>query len=170
MFELLTEAATLHPVAGNEAGSYMTMKSQDGGYVGLIFIGAGFAAAVDSQLSVCLGLSFPPVLTTRRFQKAIAANPASTLPGYMLGGLCWFTIPFVLASTFGLAAAATEHLPSFPTYPNRMTNEQVTSGMAMPFAAMALMGNGGAMAVLIMVFMAVTSAVSIIIFSVLVSW
>lgn len=79
----------------------------------------------------------------------------------MIGGLCWFTIPFVLASTFGLAAAATEHLPSFPTYPERMTSEQVSSGMAMPFAAMALMGNGGAVAVLLMVFMAVTSAVSV---------
>lgn len=52
MFELLTEAAALHPVAGNEAGSYMTMKSENGAYVGLIFIGAGFAAAVDSQLLV----------------------------------------------------------------------------------------------------------------------
>lgn len=78
----------------------------------------------------------------------------------MLGGLCWFTIPFVLASTFGLAAAATEHLPSFPTYPNRMSETEITTGMAMPFAAMALMGKGGGIAVLIMVFMAVTSAVS----------
>ncbi|KAF9696630.1 hypothetical protein EKO04_005162 [Ascochyta lentis] len=144
MYELLNKAAKLHPVAGNEGGSYVTMRSENGGYIGLIFIGAGFAAAVDSQL----------------FQKAIAADPTATLPGYMLGGLCWFTIPFVLASTFGLAAAATEHLPSFPTYPNRMTSEQVSSGMAMPFAAMALMGNGGALAVLIMAFMAVTSAMS----------
>ncbi|KAI8722839.1 hypothetical protein NCS52_00429000 [Fusarium sp. LHS14.1] len=120
------------------------MKSENGGYIGLIFIGAGFAAAVDSQL----------------FQKAIAADPVATLPGYMLGGLCWFTIPFVLASTFGLAAAATEHLPSFPTYPERMTAKQISDGMAMPFAAMALMGDGGAVAILLMVLMAVTSAMS----------
>lgn len=79
----------------------------------------------------------------------------------MLGGLCWFTIPFVLASTFGLAAAATEHLPSFPTYPERMTAKQVSDGMAMPFAAMALMGDGGAVAILLMVLMAVTSAVCV---------
>ncbi|KAM0558127.1 hypothetical protein ACHAPJ_005294 [Fusarium lateritium] len=144
MYELLSEAARLHPVAGNADGSYMTMKSQDGGYIGLVFIGAGFAAAVDSQL----------------FQKAIAADPISTFPGYLFGGLCWFTIPFVLASTFGLAAAATEHLPSFPTYPERMTPEQITTGMAMPFAAMAIMGNGGAIAVMIMVLMAVTAAMS----------
>lgn len=143
MWELLHEASSLHAVAGNAEGSYLTMDSQGGGYVGLIFIGAGFAAAVDSQL----------------FQKAIAADPASTLPGYMLGGLCWFTIPFVLATTFGLSAAALEHLPIFPTYPNRMSATEVSAGMAMPYAAYALMGKGGGLAILIMAFMAVTSAV-----------
>jgi Na+/proline symporter len=95
MFDLLRQAATLHPVEGNEDGSYLTMRSPQGSYVGLIFVGAGFGAAVDSQL----------------FQKAIAANPASTLAGYLIGGTSWFTI---LASTYGLLAAATEHLPVLP--------------------------------------------------------
>ena len=95
----------------------------DGGYIGLVFVGAGFAAAVDSQL----------------FQKAIAADPRSTSAGYLLGGLCWFTIPFVLATTYGLTAAATEHLPSFPTYPNRMNSYEISNGMAMPYAALASM-------------------------------
>lgn len=120
------------------------MRSQQGGYVGLVFIGAGFAACVDSQL----------------FQKAIASDPRSTSMGYIIGGLAWFTIPFVLASTFGLAAAALEQLPQWPTYPNRMNSDEVSSGLAMPYAAMALMGNGGAVAVLLMIFMAVTSAMS----------
>lgn len=144
MWELLTVASDLHPVAGNADGSYLTMRSEQGGFIGLVFVGAGFAAAVDSQL----------------FQKAIAANPACTLWGYLLGGTSWFTIPFVLATTFGLTAAATEHLPSFPTYPNRMNEYEVASGLAMPYAAMSVMGNGGAFAVLLMVFMAVTSAMS----------
>lgn len=98
MWELLQKAAELHPVEGNAGGSYVTMRSENGALIGLVLVGAGFAAAVDSQL----------------FQKAIAAEPRGTLWGYLLGGTCWFTIPFVLASTFGLAAAATEHLPSFP--------------------------------------------------------
>ncbi|KAB2570235.1 putative urea active transporter 1 [Lasiodiplodia theobromae] len=144
MWELLREAAALHPVDGNMEGSYLTMKSPGGGYIGLIFMGASFASCVDSQL----------------FQKAIAADPSATYPGYMLGGLCWFTIPFVLASTFGLAAVATEHLPIFPTYPARMTTEEVSAGMAMPYAAYAVMGKGGVIAVLLMGFMAVTSAMS----------
>ncbi|KUJ13090.1 Na+/solute symporter [Mollisia scopiformis] len=144
MFELLQTAAQLHPVEGNADGSYLTMRSQGGGYIGLIFVGAGFAAAVDSQL----------------FQKAIAADPSSTLAGYLIGGSSWFTIPFVLATTFGLTAAATEHLPSFPTYPNRMTSAEVSTGLAMPYGALAVMGKGGGVAVLLMAFMAVTSAMS----------
>lgn len=112
MFDLLNQAAKDHPIDGNAGGSYLTMNSVLGGYTGLVFIGSGFSASVDSQLS----------------QKAIAADPTQTLPGYLLGGSCWFTIPFVLASTYGLAAAATEALPSFPTYPNRMNSYEVSSG------------------------------------------
>ncbi|TVY46032.1 putative urea active transporter [Lachnellula subtilissima] len=144
MWELLTTASELHPVEGNAEGSYLTMRSVEGGYIGLVFVGAGFAAAVDSQL----------------FQKAIASDPAGTLGGYLLGGTSWFTIPFVLATTFGLTAAATEHLPSFPTYPNRMSSYEVASGLAMPYGALSVMGKGGAFAILLMVFMAVTSAMS----------
>ncbi|KAI1848467.1 hypothetical protein JX266_005773 [Neoarthrinium moseri] len=144
MWELLKTAATIHPVDGNAQGEYLTMRSEGGGYIGLVFIGAGFASATDSQL----------------FQKAIAADRHSISRGYIIGGLSWFTIPFVLASTFGLAAAAIEHLPVWPTYPNRMNDYEIASGMAMPYAALALMGNGGVIAVLLMVFMAVTSAMS----------
>lgn len=144
VWELLREAAALHPIAGNADGQYLTMRSEQGGYVGLVFIGAGFAACVDSQL----------------FQKAIACDPRSTSVGYIIGGLAWFTIPFVLASTYGLAAAALEHLPEFPTYPNRMNEYEVASGLAMPYAAITLMGNGGAVAILLLIFMAVTSAMS----------
>lgn len=144
VWELLKEAGELHPVEGNAGGAYLTMRSQQGGYVGLVFIGAGFAACVDSQL----------------FQKAIASDPRSTSMGYILGGMAWFTIPFVLASTFGLAAAALEQLPEWPTYPNRMNAYETSAGLAMPYAAIALMGNGGAVAVLLMIFMAVTSAMS----------
>ncbi|KAF7544245.1 hypothetical protein G7046_g9823 [Stylonectria norvegica] len=144
VWELLKSAAELHPVEGNADGQYLTMRSQQGGYVGLVFIGAGFAACVDSQL----------------FQKAIASDPRSTSMGYIIGGLSWFTIPFVLASTFGLAAAALEQLPEWPTYPHRMNAYEVSSGLAMPYAAITLMGNGGAVAILLMIFMAVTSAMS----------
>ena len=94
------------------------------------------------------------------FQKAIAADPSSTLPGYMIGGLAWFSIPFCLATTFGLAARALETNPAFPTYPRFMTEVEVSRGLTLPYTAQALMGNGGAGFVLLLTFMACTSGFS----------
>ncbi|KAL4910375.1 hypothetical protein BDW74DRAFT_165433 [Aspergillus multicolor] len=96
MWELLMAASEIRPVEGNAEGHLLTMKSVYGGLVGLTFLGGGFSATVDSQL----------------FQKAIAADPKSTVAGYLLGALCWFTIPFCISTTFGLGAAALEHTPA----------------------------------------------------------
>jgi len=40
------------------------------------------------------------------WQSAIAAQPQSTFKGYVIGGLCWFAIPFTMATSLGLAARA----------------------------------------------------------------
>ena len=124
MYELLRKAATTDPVSGNSHGEYLTMKSLNGIILGIVIFTTGWSAVVDVQL----------------FQKAIAANPANTLGGYMMGGLCWFSIPFCLATTFGLVARALQSNPAFPTYPRAMTTEEVNAGLAMPFAAQALLG------------------------------
>lgn len=144
MYDLLVEAGNLYPVSGNWKGSLLTFHSVNGGLFGLILFGAGWAAAVDSQL----------------FQKAIAANPAAALTGYTLGGLCWFTLPYALATTMGLACRALENTPAFPTYPDRLSTEQLNAGLVLPISAYTLMGKGGAGAVLVMVFMACTAAFS----------
>lgn len=60
----------------------------------------------------------------------------------------------------GLAALALEGNPVFPTYPNRMPHADVTAGLVLPNAAVALLGKGGAGATLLLIFMAVTSATS----------
>ena len=52
------------------------------------------------------------------YNKAIAASPVHALPGYIAGGLSWFAIPWLCATTMGLAALALENNPVFPTYPN----------------------------------------------------
>ncbi|MCJ1432657.1 hypothetical protein MMC27_002014 [Xylographa pallens] len=144
MYDLLRAAAERAPVPGNFGGEYLTMSSQSGVMLGLVFWCAVFGSTVDVQL----------------FQKAIAANPASTLPGYMIGGLAWFAIPFCLATTFGLAARALETDPSFPTYPRPMTAVEVSQGLPFLYAAQALMGKGGSFFVLLMTFMACTSGFS----------
>jgi len=83
------------------------------------------------------------------WQRAIAAQPGSTVKGFLLGGLCWFAIPFTLATTMGLTAVALDV---------DITMQQAQMGLVVPAAATALMGEIGAIMVLTMLFMAVTSA------------
>ncbi|QLG70264.1 hypothetical protein HG535_0A02020 [Zygotorulaspora mrakii] len=145
VWELITQAAIDHPVEGNAEGSYLTMHSRSGGIFFVINIVGNFGT---------VGLD------NGYWNKAIAASPAAALPGYILGGLAWFAIPWLTATTMGLACLALESTPAFPTYPNRLTPDQVSAGLALPSAAVALMGKGGAVATLFMIFMAVTSAMS----------
>jgi urea-proton symporter len=77
-----------------------------------------------------------------------------------MGGLSWFAIPWLCATTMGLSALALEGDPAFPTYPNRMLDADVSAGLVLPNAAVALLGKGGAVCTLLLVFMAVTSATS----------
>ncbi|PPQ83902.1 hypothetical protein CVT25_000697 [Psilocybe cyanescens] len=84
--------------------------------------------------------------------KAIASHPKSTTKAYMLGGLSWFAVPFAFASCLGLAARALQHDPRFPTFPDALSASQVSAGLAAPAAAVVVMGKGGAIAVLLVVF------------------
>lgn len=145
VWELLVDAARRHPVAGNEQGSYLTMRSQEGAIFFVINIVGNFGTVF---------------LDNGYYNKAIAASPVDALPGYVMGGLSWFAIPWLCATTMGLAALALENNPVFPTYPSRMTHADVSAGLVLPYAAVALLGKGGAAATLLLVFMAVTSASS----------
>ena len=71
-----------------------------------------------------------------------------------------FAIPWLAATTMGLSALALESNSVFPTYPSRMPDADVTAGLVLPNAAVALLGKGGAAATLLLIFMAVTSASS----------
>jgi urea-proton symporter len=134
VYDLLVQAAIRHPVGGNAEGSYLTMRSVEGatffvinivGNFGTVFCDAGY------------------------YQKAIAASPGSALSGYILGGLSWFAIPWLCATTMGLAAIALETNPDFPTYPNPLSDAEISAGLVLPYAAVALFGSGGAVAALL---------------------
>ncbi|KAI9848261.1 MAG: hypothetical protein M1837_000525 [Sclerophora amabilis] len=145
VYDLLVEAAARHPVEGNAGGSYLTMRSKEG----VIFFVINIVG------------NFPTVFCDNGYwNKAISANPVSALPGYVIGGLSWFAIPWLCATTMGLAAIAAESNPAFPSYPERMPNADVTAGLVLPNAAVALLGKGGAACTLLLIFMAVTSASS----------
>lgn len=145
VYDLLVEAASRHPVEGNKDGSYLTMQSKEGAIFFVINIVGNFGTVF---------------LDNGYYNKAIAASPVHALPGYILGGLSWFAIPWLTATTMGLAAIALESNPRFPTFPNRMSDGEVSEGLVLPYAAVALMGKGGAVATLLITFMAVTSATS----------
>ncbi|KAI0384392.1 Na+/solute symporter [Hypomontagnella monticulosa] len=145
VYDLLVEAAFKHPVDGNAEGSYLTMRSKEGAIFFVINIVGNFGTVF---------------LDNGYYNKAIAASPVHALPGYIIGGLSWFAIPWLTATTMGLSALALEGTPAFPTYPNRMSEADVSAGLVLPYAAVALLGKGGAVATLLIVFMAVTSATS----------
>ncbi|CAL9028634.1 unnamed protein product [Prunus brigantina] len=122
------------PASGNYKGSYLTMLSSGGLVFGIINIVGNFGTVfVDNGYWV----------------SAIAARPSSTHKGYLLGGLVWFAVPFSLATSLGLGALALD-LP--------ITESEASRGLVPPATAIALMGKGGSVLLLTMLFMAVTSA------------
>ncbi|KAI9782395.1 MAG: hypothetical protein M1835_004049 [Candelina submexicana] len=139
VYDLLTKAAELHPVANNAGGSYLTMRSKEGAIFFVINIVGNFGTVFCDN---------------GYYNKAIAAHPLYAFPGYVMGGLSWFAIPWLCATTMGLAALALEGNHVFPSYPNRMPDADVSAGLVLPNAAVALLGKGGAVATLLMVFMA----------------
>lgn len=146
MYDRLINASRNIDVSGNYDGSILTLKTQGGQefawlstleYTGVVFLDASF------------------------HQKGVAAMPEAAFPGYLIGGLAWFSIPWCLATTAGLAALALETTyPGFPTYPNRIPKADVSAGLVLPYAAQALLGKGGSAAVLLLMFMSCTSAIS----------
>lgn len=145
VYDLLMQAAKAHPVDGNAEGSYLTMQSREGAIFFVINIVGNFGTVFCDN---------------GYYNKAIAASPIHALPGYIMGGLSWFAIPWLAATTMGLAALALESNPVFPTFPERMSHADVSAGLVLPQAAVALLGSGGAAATLLLIFMAVTSAMS----------
>jgi SSS family transporter len=120
-------------VADNAGGSYLTMVSWGGLQFGIINIVGNFGTVFVDQ---------------SYWQSAIAAKPSAAHKGYMLGGLCWFTIPFTLATSMGLTALALQ-LP--------ITAAEAGAGLVPPAVAVHLFGKLGGYMIAIMLFMAIVS-------------
>ncbi|KAL3435610.1 Sodium:solute symporter family-domain-containing protein [Aspergillus tetrazonus] len=138
VYDLLIQAAQRNPVSGNAEGSYLTMRSKDGGIFWVINLVGNFGTVF---------------LDNGYYNKAIAAHPVHAFPGYVIGGLCWFAIPWLCATTMGLSALALEGT-------RRIASVDVTAGLVLPFASVELLGYSGAVCTTLMIFMAVTSAFS----------
>lgn len=123
----------LGPVADNKGGSFLTMYSQGGLIFGIINIIGNFGTVFVDQ-SYYMG--------------AIASKPSASWKGYLLGGVMWFSIPFTLATSLGLASRAAG-LP--------VSASEAGSGLVPPATATFMLGNAGAWLIAIMLLMAVTS-------------
>jgi urea-proton symporter len=133
MWDNLASVVKIDPVSNNARGSYLTMYSRNGLMFGLTNIIGNFGTVFVDQ---------------SYWQSAIAATPSASWKGYLLGGLCWFSIPFSLATAMGLASVAL----SLP-----VTAAEASQGLVPPAVAQHMMGSGGSLLMLIMLFMAVTS-------------
>lgn len=174
LFELVLSAGKEHPVSGNHNGSYLTMASKDvsrniiGSSVQIVDIGG--PALIEAQLqnqAMLFGIIHTlanfglVIMDTGFFTKAFSAAPQAVVPGYIIGGIAYFAIPWCLGTIMSLAALSLETIsPKFPTYPDRMSAIEVSNGLVLPYAAIAIAGKGGAAAVLLIIFMAVTSTIS----------
>ncbi|KJX92679.1 hypothetical protein TI39_contig5832g00001 [Zymoseptoria brevis] len=145
VWEILTEIAAERPLEGNAGGSYVTMKSQGGAEFFVINIVGNFATVF---------------LDNGYWNKAISASPVDALPGYIMGGLSWFAISWITATTMGLAGLCLERYDVWPTWPERMSDADVTAGLVLPNTAVAVLGRGGAVATLLLAFMAIMSTYS----------
>lgn len=133
VWERLRVVAIVDPVKNNKDGSYLTILSRNGLFFGMTNIVGNFGTVFVDQ---------------SYWQSAIAATPSASWKGYILGGLCWFSIPFSLATSLGLASVAL----SLP-----VTGDEAGAGLVPPAVATHLLGTGGSWLILIMLFMAVTS-------------
>ncbi|KAH7416243.1 hypothetical protein KP509_14G082300 [Ceratopteris richardii] len=134
VWENLGTYARAAPVPGNKGGSYMTMFSRGG-------LEFGIVSTISSFGNVWADQSY--------WQSAIAAKPKAAFQAYILGGLLWIPIPLALATSLGLATVALD-LPVSETEANQ--------GLISVAAAQYVLGKGGVILILSIVFMAATSS------------
>ncbi|CAH1778295.1 unnamed protein product [Owenia fusiformis] len=123
---------------GNYNESFLTMLSPGS----LMF---GITVALLTGGAVVCDQSF--------WQSSIAAKPSHGVWGFVAAGLTWFAIPFVMATTFGLAYIAIEEAQGEPL----LSQTDVFRGLALPRVAQILLGTTGEYLTFLMVLMAIMS-------------
>ncbi|KAL6229720.1 hypothetical protein BDW75DRAFT_234973 [Aspergillus navahoensis] len=131
LYELLKSAGQRHPISGNYDGRYLTMASKDRILFGILHTCSNFGLVI---------------MDTSYFIKTLSASPNAVDPGYVIGGA--FSV-----------ALGLENQPNFPTYPPAKCRRR--RSVTDLHAAMTIAGKGGAAAVLLMIFMAVPSTLSV---------
>lgn len=56
-------------------------------------------------------------MDTSYFIKAFSAKPSAVVPGYTIGGIAYFAIPWALGTVMSSVALGLENQSNFPTFP-----------------------------------------------------
>ncbi|KAK0566717.1 hypothetical protein OC861_003077 [Tilletia horrida] len=144
-YDLIIEAGKNSPIAGNENGSYLTMASK---------------SAVEFGILHTLGNFGLVVMDSSYWQKAYSADIAAAVPGYIIGGILYFGFVWALGTVAGLAGVALSGNPAWPAFGRMLNASELANGLVLPYSAQVVAGKGGAVAVVIVIFMAVTSTTS----------
>ncbi|KHN95585.1 sodium/proline symporter [Metarhizium album ARSEF 1941] len=168
LFDIIARVGQIHPVDGNRDGSYLTMTSKGVSLLEAeeISVRTGVRLTWGIRQAILFGIihilsNFGLVIMdTGFFAKAFSAAPHAVVPGYIVGGIAYFAIPWCLGTVMSLAALGLESTERFPTFPRRLSPTEVSNGLVLPYASVAIAGKGGAVAVVLIVFMAVTSTIS----------
>ncbi|KDN47161.1 putative DUR3-urea permease [Tilletiaria anomala UBC 951] len=147
LYELATVAAAKTPVKGNYGGSYLTLASPSALQFGVLHTLGNFGLVL---------------MDSSYWQKAYSADIAAAVPGYIAAGVLYFSVPALLGGVVGLAAVglSNNNSPIWPTMGRALTDTELNNGLPLAYCAQAVAGKGGAVAVLILIFMAVTSTTS----------
>lgn len=135
LWDLLQTAAVETPAIGAKDGSYLTMSSGDGLLLAGVILVSGFGSVfVDPSYG----------------QKAIAGQATAVVKGYFYGAAAWFSIPLGLCATMSFVAVVLQNTEYWPVS-GGVSAYQINNALILPLAAQAMMGTGGAVAVILMV-------------------
>ncbi|CAK7897352.1 urea active transporter [[Candida] anglica] len=145
LYDLAVQVDAKRYIEGNFKGSLLTGKSQGALFFGLIH------SISDTGKTV---------MDSSYWQKSFSANLKASVPAYIIAGALVFANVWSLGTIVGLANVILEGRPSFPTYPRQMTSYEINSGFGLPYVLKAVLGDGALGALLLIIYLAVTSTVS----------
>ncbi|SPO31376.1 probable DUR3 - Urea permease [Ustilago trichophora] len=145
LWELVKAANVDNRISGNYNGSVLTMTSKGGVEFGILHTLGNFGLVV---------------MDSSYWQKAYSADIAAAVPGYVLGGVLYFGLPWCLGTVMGLAGWSIQNNPIWPAFGRSLSSKELSDGLPLAYTALAVAGKGGAVAVVILIFMAVTSTTS----------
>ncbi|KAG1693505.1 Urea-proton symporter DUR3 [Nymphon striatum] len=122
----------------NKDRSLLTIVSQSGVTFGVINLVGNFGTVFVDQ---------------SYWQSSVAAKPKDGVWGFLAGGLTWFSVPFMFATTMGLTYIALSIIHGEPL----LTPNEVEQGLVPAAVADKIMGKAGTILMLLMILVAVTS-------------